>query len=156
MTKAKKVTTAAGTVTLRRRPDGPPRLLLVHRPQYDDWVLPKGKLRPDEYEAAAALRETREEAGVRVRLGVPAGSITYPVDGVPKTVHFWEGVPLDVRRRKPDREVDKVAWLTPDAACSACGTACGRVCQGRRGGARTGLRSEPLQPNVDPGSVGRA
>ena len=65
-----KVTVAAGTVTLRSRDGKDPRVLLVHRPSYDDWTLPKGKLEPDEYEAVAAARETLEETGLAV--GWPA------------------------------------------------------------------------------------
>ena len=65
---SKKVIEAAGTVTLREEA-GKRQVLLVHRPSYDDWSLPKGHLEPDEYEAVAAGRETWEETGVTVALG---------------------------------------------------------------------------------------
>lgn len=118
MTKKRKEIVAAGTVTFTRREGKDPQLLVVHRPAYDDWTLPKGKLEPDEYEPVCASRETDEETGIRVRLAAPAGSISYMVNGggIRKTVHFWEGMPLAKRRRKPDAEVDKVVWLTPSAA----------------------------------------
>ena len=57
---------AAGVVVLRQG-----RVLLVHRPAYDDWSFPKGKLDRGEHAAVAAVREVGEETGVRVRLGVP-------------------------------------------------------------------------------------
>ena len=59
---------AAGAVVLRRPAGKQPQVLLIHRPAYHDWSLPKGKLDPDEYLAAAAVRETFEESGVAIRL----------------------------------------------------------------------------------------
>ena len=61
MAKTTKEILAAGSVVFRRGPDGQREVLLAHRPRYDDWSLPKGKLDPDEYLAACAVRETREE-----------------------------------------------------------------------------------------------
>ncbi|MDX6357641.1 MAG: 8-oxo-(d)GTP phosphatase, partial [Nocardioidaceae bacterium] len=57
---------SAGAVVLRKG-----QVLLVHRPAYDDWSFPKGKLDRDEHAAVAAVREVGEETGLRVRLGVP-------------------------------------------------------------------------------------
>ncbi len=111
-----KVTVAAGTVTLRSRDGKDPRVLLVHRPSYDDWTLPKGKLEPDEYEAVAAARETLEETGVKVALVGPLGDISYPVGGGRKLVHYWTARTLQAKPRKPDKEVDRVVWLGPRAA----------------------------------------
>ncbi len=108
-----KTVRGAGTVTLRPRPGKEPQVLVVHRPSYDDWTLPKGKLDADEYLPAAAARETWEETGVSVRLGVPIETMTYPVGGGLKTVHYWMGHVTAATRRKPDREVDKVVWLSP-------------------------------------------
>lgn len=111
-----KVITAAGTVALRTRPSRDPQVLIVHRPAYDDWTLPKGKLEPDEYPAAAARRETLEETGATVRLGAPLHTISYTVGGGTKTVHYWRGVVTGTVPRKPDKEVDRVAWLSPKSA----------------------------------------
>ena len=108
-----RLTIAAGTVTLQERPGKEPHVLLIHRPAYDDWSLPKGHLEPDEYEAVAAGRETREETAVRVALRQPLGVIRYPIGGGTKVVHYWRAVPVQAKRRKADKEVDKVAWLTP-------------------------------------------
>lgn len=108
-----KLITAAGTVTFRPREGREPQVLVVHRPAYDDWTLPKGKLDPDEYLAAAAARETLEETGTQVRLGAPVHTMSYQVGGGTKTVHYWRGVVTGTRRRPPDKEVDKVVWLSP-------------------------------------------
>ncbi|MFP5416119.1 MAG: NUDIX hydrolase [Actinomycetes bacterium] len=111
-----KVIVAAGTVTLRSRVEKPTQVLLVHRPAYDDWTLPKGKLDPDEYEAVAAARETWEETGVNVVLRQPVDLVRYPVGGATKVVHYWLAEPVESRPHKPNKEVDKVAWLTPKGA----------------------------------------
>ena len=71
MAKTTKEILAAGSVVFRRGADGQREVLLVHRPRYDDWSLPKGKLAADEYLAGCAARETWEETAARVRLGVP-------------------------------------------------------------------------------------
>ncbi len=116
---SKKLIEAAGTVTLRHDTSGKGakrQVLLIHRPSYDDWSLPKGHLEPDEYEAVAAARETWEETHTSIALGRPVRTIRYPVSAGEKIVHYWLGHPVSTTRRKPDKEVDKVAWLTPKAA----------------------------------------
>ncbi len=108
--------TAAGTVVVRTREGKKPQVLLVHRPSYDDWSLPKGKLVPDEYPAAAAVRETLEETAVAVRLGVPVDRISYPVGGGRKTVSYWAATATAIGRHVADAEIDKTAWLTVPTA----------------------------------------
>ncbi len=106
---------AAGTVTVDTS-GNKPKILMVHRPGYDDWTIPKGKIRFNEFAAVAAHRETQEETGARVRLDIPVNTITYPVGGGRKTVHYWRADPIAVKKRKPNREVDKVVWLSPKNA----------------------------------------
>ncbi len=108
---AEKRITAAGCVVLRPGPDGEPEVLLVHRPRYDDWSLPKGKIRADESLPGCAMRETSEETGVAVRLGVPVGRISYPVGGGTKTVYYWRAQAVKNGRHHPGAEVDNIAWL---------------------------------------------
>lgn len=67
----------------------PYEFLVVHRPKYDDWSLPKGKLEPGELLPACAVREIAEETGVQVCLGPQLGLTTYPVEGVEKQVTYW-------------------------------------------------------------------
>jgi 8-oxo-(d)GTP phosphatase len=106
---------AAGAVVL----GSDDSVLLVHRPKYDDWSFPKGKLDRGEHATAAAVREVEEETGVRVRLGLPLPSQRYAVrDGV-KTVDDWIGRavgPHDVGRYRPNDEIDEVAWVPADKA----------------------------------------
>jgi len=77
---------AAGAVVLRKG-----RVLLVHRPAYDDWSFPKGKLDRGESTVAAAIREVEEETGLRVRLGVPLSRQSYPTAARTKVVDYWVG-----------------------------------------------------------------
>ena len=78
---------AAGVVVFRPGRE----VLLVHRPKYDDWSFPKGKLDRGEHPVAAAVREVAEETGVHVRLGPALPSQRYPVARRMKTVHYWTG-----------------------------------------------------------------
>jgi 8-oxo-dGTP diphosphatase len=92
---------------------------VVHRPAYDDWSLPKGKLEEGEHPLLAGLREVLEETGLHgdPRLRLPDVSYTLP-DGVPKTVQFWAmraGDAAAVPIADPT-EVDEIAWLTPAQA----------------------------------------
>lgn len=93
-------------------------VLLVHRPRYDDWSFPKGKLDPGEHPLAAAVREVAEETGLHVRLGVPLTSQRYAVNGGRmKTVRYWVARVLDgpvggdVDAYQPNAEIDRVAWV---------------------------------------------
>ena len=107
---------AAGAVVFRPGRE----VLLVHRPRYDDWSFPKGKLDPGELAAVAAVREVAEETGVHVRLGTPLADQRYPVAGDrAKTVHYWVGWLVgddDVSGYLVNDEIDEVVWLPYDAA----------------------------------------
>jgi 8-oxo-dGTP pyrophosphatase MutT (NUDIX family) len=95
------------------------RVLLVHRPKYDDWSFPKGKLDRGEHATTAAVREVAEETGLHVRLGVPLPSQRYPVSSRMKTVHYWTGRPLgddDVSGYLANAEIDDVRWLDAEDA----------------------------------------
>jgi 8-oxo-dGTP diphosphatase len=104
---------AAGGVVL----DGDGRVAVVHRPKYDDWSLPKGKLDPGEGWEEAALREVEEETGVRAELGRELPSAHYEDSkGRPKVVRYWEMRPLDKGEFVPGDETDELRWLTPAEA----------------------------------------
>jgi 8-oxo-dGTP pyrophosphatase MutT (NUDIX family) len=101
---------AAGGVVLDRS-NGDMRVAVVHRPRYDDWSLPKGKLEPGEGAEEAALREVQEETGFRCALGEPVGQTAYrDRRGRRKVVRFWRMTPLE-GEFTPSREVDEVRWL---------------------------------------------
>jgi 8-oxo-dGTP diphosphatase len=102
----------------RRSPAGAVEILLVHRPRYDDWTVPKGKLESGEAHPAAALREVAEETGLRCALGPELVSTTYrDRRDRPKEVRYWAMTPLD-GDFVPTEEVDEVRWLPVDAARS--------------------------------------
>ncbi|MFD9125300.1 NUDIX hydrolase [Kitasatospora sp. NPDC059571] len=92
-----------------------PRIALVHRPKYDDWSLPKGKLDPGEGWRAAALREVLEETGFHCELGAELPTQHYLVQGRPKEVRYWSAVPTK-GAFTPNREVDRLEWLPPRKA----------------------------------------
>jgi 8-oxo-dGTP diphosphatase len=102
---------AAGGVVAR---DG--RLVLVHRPKYDDWTLPKGKLDPGESFEDGALREVEEETGLRCRLVRELPQTEYSVRGRPKIVRYWLMEPEADLGFTPGREVDDLRWVTPAEA----------------------------------------
>ncbi|MDQ7993089.1 MAG: NUDIX hydrolase [Propionicimonas sp.] len=104
--------TAAGTVLLRTTKKGQRQVLLVHRPGYDDWSLPKGKISADEYLPGCAVRETLEETGVTARLGVPVDRMRYPVNAGTKTVSYWRAEVVSRQRLVPNSEVDQARWLS--------------------------------------------
>lgn len=91
-------------------------VLLVHRPKYRDWSLPKGKQEPGEHVTITAAREVAEETGVHVALRQPLPGRRYKVGDRPKVVHYWRAELLVDNGLQPNSEVDKVAWLSVSAA----------------------------------------
>jgi 8-oxo-dGTP diphosphatase len=102
---------AAGGVVER---DG--LVAVVHRPKYDDWTLPKGKLDPGEGFEEAALREVEEETGLVCELGEELESTTYhDRHGRLKLVRYWAMTPVGGEFR-PNDEVDELRWLPREKA----------------------------------------
>jgi 8-oxo-(d)GTP phosphatase len=103
---------AAGAILHR---DG--LVAVVHRPQYDDWTLPKGKLEPEEDDETAALREVEEETGHAGTIEHDLGTIGYEVEAGTKTVRYFlmavgaGGGPLA-------QDVDEVRWVQIDEAAA--------------------------------------
>ena len=90
------------------------RVLAVHRPKYDDWSFPKGKLDRGEHAVVAAVREAAEETGLHVRLARPLSDQRYPVLAGTKTVHYWTGRTVgddDVSGYVVNEEIDDVRWV---------------------------------------------
>ncbi|HUQ64480.1 MAG TPA: NUDIX hydrolase [Acidimicrobiales bacterium] len=107
---------AAGGVVLRPGPSGDPEVLLVHRPKYDDWTIPKGKLDPGESDLDAAVREVEEETGLHCHVGRELPSVAYDDrNGHSKVVRYWEMTPAR-GRFKPNHEVDEARWLPLEEA----------------------------------------
>jgi 8-oxo-dGTP diphosphatase len=104
---------AAGGVVV----DGEGRVALVHRPRYDDWSLPKGKLDPGESFEQAALREVEEETGMRCSLEDELDPVRYRDNkGRPKVVRYWLMHVEDDPGFEPNDEVDALRWVTPGEA----------------------------------------
>ena len=107
---------AAGAVVTRKGDE----VLLVHRPKYDDWSFPKGKLDPGEHAVTAAVREVAEETGLDVRLGPVLSSQRYRMaSGRMKSVAYWTGRAIgsdDVSGYRANDEIDRVEWVPRVAA----------------------------------------
>lgn len=126
--RAPKAGDAAGAVLWRRCPTDSRtvEIALVHRPRYDDWSLPKGKIDRGETPAVTAVREIAEETGLNCRLGRHLRTVDYPIPGHAerKQVDYWaaevtlgdlaaESVDVDF---VPNDEVDVLRWLRPEQA----------------------------------------
>ena len=102
---------AAGAVVTRKGGD----VLLVHRPKYDDWSFPKGKLDPGEHAITAAVREVAEETGLDVRLGPALAPQRYPMaNGRWKSVAYWTARVIgsdDISCYRVNEEIDAVEWV---------------------------------------------
>lgn len=120
-TRAKRVVRAAGALVWREC-RGRLEVLLVHRPRYDDWSFPKGKVERNESVRTCAVREVAEETGVRIALGQPLETVRYKMsDGRRKRVYYWAARELGAdepgaRARAAvtpasTREIDGVAWV---------------------------------------------
>ncbi len=109
---------AAGGVLWRASSGGAgAEVALVHRPKYDDWSLPKGKLQPGEHPLLGALREIEEETGAGAVPGRPLGELRYEKGGLSKRVRYW-AMRYANGEFVPNAEVDQVMWLPPREALS--------------------------------------
>ena len=108
---------AAGGLVLRDVGDAF-EVLVVHRPRYDDWTFPKGKVEPGESDEDCALREVHEETGLVCRLGEELPATSYrDAAGRPKRVRYWrmEAIGGDLEFR---HEIDDARWLSVEQAAA--------------------------------------
>jgi 8-oxo-dGTP diphosphatase len=102
---------AAGAVLWRYADESDTtEVAVVHRPRYDDWSLPKGKVDPGESEPVTAVREVEEETGYAAELGRELAPISYPVEQGTKKVRYWAARALG-GEFTPGDEVDQLLWL---------------------------------------------
>jgi len=107
---------AAGAIVWRRNESDAIEIALVHRPKYDDWSIPKGKVEGEESLIACAYREVVEETGFAVRFGQSLGSAHYEVNGLRKTVTYWSARLLGEQGKPNPEEVDAVRWMSCEEA----------------------------------------
>jgi 8-oxo-dGTP diphosphatase len=108
---------AAGGVVWRRDIEGEIEVLLVHRPRYDDWSLPKGKLEEGEALISCAYREILEETGLSIKLGPFVGVVEYYVPDGLKQVSYWSASLVEDKSAfHPNEEVDQILWLDLESA----------------------------------------
>ncbi|MGX9790733.1 8-oxo-(d)GTP phosphatase MutT1 [Mycobacterium sp. MMS18-G62] len=102
---------AAGAVLWRPNGDSAtPEVAIIHRPRYDDWSLPKGKVDPGETEPVAAVREVHEETGYTSHLARRLAAVSYPIPQGRKKVRYWVARQVD-GEFSPNAEVDEIKWL---------------------------------------------
>ena len=120
---AKSAVLAAGAVLWRPSGDPDvPEIALIHRPRYDDWSLPKGKVDPGETEPVTAVREVAEETGYTAHLGRRLASVSYPVEQGTKKVRYWAARHVG-GEFAPNDEVDELKWLPVTEAINQVGYA---------------------------------
>ena len=91
-------------------------VLLIHRPRYDDWSWPKGKLDAGETLPQTAIREVKEEVGLDITLGIPLPTIHYKVNAGLKEVRYWATHVPDAKPTADGKEVDTLLWCAPEKA----------------------------------------
>ena len=107
---------AAGAVLWRRNSQLQIEMAIIHRPKYDDWSLPKGKLEQGECHIAAAYREVLEETGFESVFGPEIGTVVYQLEGAAKEVRYWSAIAGTEISKPQIDEVDKIDWLIPKIA----------------------------------------
>lgn len=108
---------AAGALLWRDNSDLSIEVALIHRPRYDDWSLPKGKLEMGETALQCAYREVHEETGIRATFTRQLGTVEYEESGEAKRVKYWAAhCALTNSEFVPNEEVDQMRWLSPSQA----------------------------------------
>ena len=104
---------AAGAVVWRKNADHSVSVVLIHRPRYDDWSLPKGKLEPGEMLISCAYREVIEETNLKIKLGPFIGTTEYFVPDGLKQVSFWAAQMVgEDQPFHANNEVDEMIWVS--------------------------------------------
>jgi 8-oxo-dGTP diphosphatase len=111
---------AAGALLWRETTGRSIEIALIHRPKYDDWTLPKGKIEEGETAMQCAYRELIEETGIKAAFTRQLGSVEYEESGQRKRVIFWAAhCALGASTFIPNEEVDELRWLSAEDAIAA-------------------------------------
>jgi 8-oxo-dGTP diphosphatase len=108
---------AAGALLWRESSELKIEIALIHRPRYDDWSLPKGKIEEGESSLRCAFREVIEETGITPQFGRELGSVEYKEPAGLKRVKYWAAKAL-TDEFLPNEEVDEIKWLNTEDALS--------------------------------------
>lgn len=107
------VVRAAGAVLWRRLSDDLVQVALIHRPKYQDWSFPKGKVEIGESDISCAYREVMEETGFDSQFGPELCKVEYPVGDQLKVVRYWSAQAIGDPKNVLDvNEVDQLIWVT--------------------------------------------
>ena len=101
---------AAGAIVWRNSKDKT-EVAIIHRPKYDDWSFPKGKVEPSESLIACAYREVIEETNIQTEFGAFLGDVEYLTPDGKKRVSFWAAKAINQRDFIPSSEVDQLKWV---------------------------------------------
>jgi phosphohistidine phosphatase SixA/8-oxo-dGTP pyrophosphatase MutT (NUDIX family) len=107
---------AAGAVLWRKSEISQLEIAVIHRPRYDDWSLPKGKVESGESHISAGYREIQEETGYESTFGPEIGTVVYKLEGASKEVRYWAAAATVKTGNSNPQEVDQVLWLAPKKA----------------------------------------
>ena len=107
---------AAGAIVWRRNDSDELEVALIHRPKYDDWSFPKGKIEENEIAIACALREVMEETGFSIVMGPYIGELNYLTNGINKNVQYWSARFISAIGEPQPSEVDVVKWFSISGA----------------------------------------
>ena len=101
---------AAGAIVWRKNKDKT-EVVIIHRPKYDDWSFPKGRVEINESLIACAHREVLEETNIQTEFGAFLGDIEYLTQDGKKRVSFWAAKAINQSDFRPNSEVDQLKWV---------------------------------------------
>ena len=106
-----KIILAAGALVWRKSKEKKIEIAVIHRPKYNDWTIPKGKVELSESSIACAYREVIEETSIETEFGMYLGEVKYQSLDGPKQVSFWSAQVVKENTFTPNSEVDAIKWV---------------------------------------------